>query len=240
MVGFLHGSQGPVALPRHRRQRRDPCFEWCRRKDSRLGRGWPSTDRTLRAGKPGVGSVAVSPDGRTLAYATSNPPAGSTVTVFTLVGAAKANPIDLGTLHTSVTALAFSPDGSRLVAATEGDGLLLWRLPPGGKPTLARRWFSSARERRTLTSVAFVGSAAIAAGDVRGSVHLVHLDGSPSIEIPGGSTVEALAADADGRWLATAGNRGLSLVRRSGRAGGTSRLRLFPPRRHSPAAPTAR
>ena len=125
------------------------------------------------AGKPGVGSVAVSPDGRTLAYATSNPPAGSTVTVFTLVGAAKANPIDLGTLHTSVTALAFSPDGSRLVAATEGDGLLLWRLPPGGKPTLARRWFSSARERRTLTSVAFVGSAAIAAGDVRGSVHLV-------------------------------------------------------------------
>ncbi|MEZ5299303.1 MAG: WD40 repeat domain-containing protein [Verrucomicrobiales bacterium] len=115
-----------------------------------------------------------------------------------------------GDLHAedhAIVALAASPDGAHLAATCAGGATRIWALDPSGSP--AGDPLRVAGERAIFAQGGAMLWAA-AAGKAR-----LYDAGSGAVaaefSLPGGGSVEALAASADGRWLAAAAGKAVSV-----------------------------
>jgi WD40 repeat protein len=108
-----------------------------------------------------------------------------------------------------ISALAFSPDGGRLLATAErGGGVSLYDLRSGGAKTALipppRRLVG---HTRTVTGLAFgPGGRLLLTGDKAGMVRVWDTASGSACVLPGsGRRVGAVAVSGDGRWAAAAG-----------------------------------
>ncbi len=151
-----------------------------------------------------VSTLAVSPDGSTLAAGT-----GDGRVVLEATGAHPQRLASLTTGDTSLYAVTFSPDGSLLAAVGDGGLVRLWQVhPPAGTTSVP---VAGAAARATFYDVVFTpdGSRIIAAAS-DGTVHVLArtADGAwAQTQVLAASTgsVQAVALNPDGTVLATGG-----------------------------------
>ncbi|HEY1616600.1 MAG TPA: helix-turn-helix domain-containing protein [Streptosporangiaceae bacterium] len=149
-----------------------------------------------------VTSVAFSPDGDLLAAASQD----FKVWLWKLGRTAGGRPTAVpdGTLPGAsdwVNAVAFSPDGTRLAAGTSDASVLVWNLA-------GRSLAATLPQAQPVTSLAWDGPRALAAGDADGTVSTWHL---PSPVLHTGSPAFDAAYSPDGRLLAVSTQAGLQL-----------------------------
>jgi WD40 repeat protein len=159
----------------------------------------PNFSRVVATAKGGLWSVALSPDGTTLATA------GSTVRLVDL-GAGPDRGVALSGHIGAVGSLAFSPDGKTLATGGDDPTARLWELSPGTAPAI----LGGHTDRLTSLAFGFAGQR-LATASRDGTVRLWDLGTyPPSASVLSGHTgaVTAVAFSADGARLATGGEDG--------------------------------
>jgi WD40 repeat protein/tRNA A-37 threonylcarbamoyl transferase component Bud32/energy-coupling factor transporter ATP-binding protein EcfA2 len=167
----------------------------------------PAFSRTLRAHEAEVSSVAVSPDGRTIASAGAGGAGGDhSIRLSSIPERGRTLRVLQG--HTNaVNAVAYSPDGTRLASAGADRAVLVWDVArPGGTPVRLPGHVDGA------LSVAWApGGRSLAAGGGDGSVRLwsPQQPRRPFTVLPGHTDgALSLAYRSDGRALATGDGAG--------------------------------
>jgi len=166
----------------------------------------PVPQRVLEGHVAPVVSLAVSPDGLTLASASWD----RTIRLWSLTGSGE--PRVLEDHQQNVNGVAFTPDGKALVSAAYDLTLRVWRLE-GGAPTVITL-------PTPLNSVAVSSDGEIVVGGADGSVFFFSASGEPHGEIESGQTpIVTIAVSNDGTLVAAAGIRGsVAIIDRRTRA----------------------
>ena len=153
----------------------------------------------------------ISPDRRYLAIGTRGPGTPADVTTVILCDLeSPEDPMMLDAFQTAVSAVAFSSDGSRIAAASEGGQFRVWRVDGTElvKPV-------SAHPHRSVTSLKFSPDGLqLATADSRGLVRLWNpTSGAASLVLRGHvQGVEALSFAADSQFLASASLDGTTRI----------------------------
>lgn len=166
---------------------------------------WSTTARKevlrLQQSDP-VRSLAVSPDGRTLAVGYGDPidlDSGRGVALWDLP--TRSEIAVLRGPARRVEDLAFTPDGAQLVGATEEEDAHVWQLATAffrrTVPSLERAWM--------VDMTADAGSVAVATGDGKVAVWKPADGGLVRSSDSRGWRTEAVAIDPGGRWIASSG-----------------------------------
>ena len=163
----------------------------------------------LSVGTGGVGSVAFSPGGHTLASGTNN----GTVRLWNVADPVHpeplAKPLSVGS---AVFSVAFSPDGHTLISGNYDGTIRLWNVADPRRPLVIPQTLRAGTG--AVYSVAFSPDGhVLASGDIDGTVRLwdVSDPGHPAPLAPpliGGSPVLSVAFSPDGHILAAGGDGG--------------------------------
>ena len=157
--------------------------------------GAPTPDKILAGHVAPIVSLAVSPDGATLASASWD----RTIRLWPLAGGGE--PRVLEDHQQNVNGVTFTPDGKALVSAAYDLTLRIWPLD-GGAPTVLTL-------PTPLNSVAITHDGEIVAGGADGRVFFFSASGEQRGEIDSGQTpIVTIAASGDGALVAAAGIRG--------------------------------
>ncbi len=157
--------------------------------------GETAPERILEGHVGPVVSLAVSPDGATLASASWD----RSIRLWPLADGG--TPRVLGQHQQNVNGVAFTPDGKSLVSAAYDLTLRVWPLD-GGTPIVVAL-------PTPLNSVAVSGDGEIIAGGADGRVFFFSGNGEPRGEIDSGQTpIVTIAVSGDGALIAAAGIRG--------------------------------
>lgn len=167
--------------------------------------GEPAPAQTFEGHTAPIVSLAVSPDGATLASASWD----RTIRLWPL---ARGAPRVLEGHSQNVNGVAFTADGKRLVSAGYDATVRIWPLRATGSPVVVT--LPSA-----LNAVALAPDGEIAAAGADGRVFLVSIDGEKRGEVAAlESPIISLAASPDGALIAAAGIRGsVAIVERRSR-----------------------
>ncbi|MCF8478667.1 MAG: c-type cytochrome [Pseudolabrys sp.] len=161
--------------------------------------GKPVPDRILEGHKGPIVTLAVSPDGQTLASGSWD----RTIRLWPLTaGKVSEAPRVLEGNSQNVNGVAFTPDGQALVSAGYDATLRIWSLAKGGG-TIVRNMPTP------LNTVAVAPDGEIIAAGATGKVFFVSAKGNLEAEIEASPTpVIDLAISPDGKLIAAAGIRG--------------------------------
>jgi len=168
-------------------------------------RGEQAPAAVLQGHSAPVVSLAVSPDGSTLASASWD----QTVRLWPLAGGA---PRVLEGHAQNVNGVAFTPDGRSLVSVGYDTTLRIWPRVGSGAPLI--RTLPS-----PLNAVAVAPDGEIVAAGADGNLYFLSPAGEARGEVKAAATpIIALAVSADGKLVAAAGIRGsVTIVERAGR-----------------------
>jgi len=157
--------------------------------------GDPLPERTLEGHTAPIVSLAVSPDGATLASASWD----RTIRLWPLRGG---EPRTLEGHDQNVNGVAFSRDGQFLVSAAYDATVRIWPLNGSGAPVIVTL-------PTPLNGVAIAPDGEIAAGGANGRVYLLGLDGEKRGEVEVAEMpIISVAISPDGALVAAAGIRG--------------------------------
>jgi cytochrome c len=167
--------------------------------------GDPAPASVLEGHSAPVVSLAVSPDGSTLASASWD----QNVRLWPLAGGASRV---LEGHSQNVNGVTFAPDGQSLVSASYDATLRIWPLRGTGAPAITTL-------PSPLNSVAVAPDGEIVAAGADGNLYFLTPAGEPRGEVKAATTpIIALAVSADGKLIAAAGIRGsVTIVERAER-----------------------
>jgi WD40 repeat protein len=163
----------------------------------------------LSVGTGGVGSVAFSPGGHTLASGTNN----GTVRLWNVADPVHPEPLAKPlTVGSAVFSVAFSPDGQTLISGNYNGTIKLWNVADPRRPLVIPQTLGAGTG--AVYSVAFSPDGHIlASGDIDGTVRLWNMS-NPAHPVPlappliGSSPVLSVAFSPDGHILAGGGDGG--------------------------------
>jgi cytochrome c len=161
--------------------------------------GKTEPDTVLEGHTGPIASLAVSPDGTTLASASWD----QTVRLWPLAGGA---PRVLEGHTQNVNGVAFAPDGRTLVSVSYDQSVRLWPLEGASPPTVIAM-------PSPLNAVAIGRDGEIAVGGADGRLYFLRDDGARMGDVETGPRpVISMAISSDGAWVAAAGIGGAVAV----------------------------
>jgi len=163
----------------------------------------------LSVGTGGVGSVAFSPGGHTLASGTNN----GTVRLWDIADPVHPEPLAKPlTAGSAVFAVAFSPDGQTLISGNYNGTILLWNVSDPRRPLVIPQTLAAGTG--AVYSVAFTPDGhVLASGDIDGTVRLWDMTNPAhpaqlGLPLIGAGPVLSVAFSPDGHLLAAGGDGG--------------------------------
>jgi WD40 repeat protein len=166
-------------------------------------------------GGPGeVSAWALSPDEAVLAVGTTrNFNAPASITLWNTTNGQQQAPPDFGshTVTSTVTSLAFSPDGTWLAASSEDDAVILYDLTTNGGLSSNSH---QGDQNQIASELAFSADSQLLASASADKILLwdvVTMEALVQLTIDPGNTMTELVFSPDGKWLAVGGISGLAI-----------------------------